>query len=94
MDLRVVEPASYGAALLYFTGSQQHNIRLRERGQRMGLTLNEYGLFRIGPDGQAGERVAGATEDEVYAALGLPFIPPELREDRGEIAAAEAGALV
>lgn len=93
VDLRVVEPASYGAALLYFTGSQQHNIRLRERGQRMGLTLNEYGLFRIGPDGQAGERVAGATEDEVYAALGLPFIPPELREDRGEIAAAEAGEL-
>lgn len=93
VDLRVVEPASYGAALLYFTGSQQHNIRLRERGQRMGLTLNEYGLFKVGEDGQAGERVAGRTEEEVYAGLGLPFIPPELREDRGEIAAAEAGKL-
>ncbi|HUS81357.1 MAG TPA: helix-hairpin-helix domain-containing protein, partial [Armatimonadota bacterium] len=59
MDLRVVEPPSYGAALLYFTGSQQHNIRLRERGQRMELTLNEYGLFEIDADGEPGERVAG-----------------------------------
>ncbi len=93
VDLRVVEPASYGAALLYFTGSQQHNIRLRERGQRMGLTLNEYGLFEIDAGGEAGERVAGETEEEVYAALELAFIPPELREDRGEIAAAAAGEL-
>ncbi len=93
VDLRVVEPDSYGAALMYFTGSQQHNIRLRERGQRMDLTLNEYGLFEIGADGEPGERVAGETEAEVYEALGLTFIPPELREDRGEIAAAEAGEL-
>ncbi len=88
-DLRVVEPDSYGAALLYFTGSQQHNIRLRERGQRMDLTLNEYGLFRD-DDGEEGERLAGETEQEVYEALGLTFIPPELREDRGEIQAADA----
>jgi len=92
VDLRVVEPDSYGAALLYFTGSQQHNIRLRERGQRMDLTLNEYGLFRD-DDGEEGERLAGETEEQVYEALGLAFIPPELREDRGEIQAAEAGGL-
>ncbi|MGD9495195.1 MAG: DNA polymerase/3'-5' exonuclease PolX [Armatimonadota bacterium] len=93
VDLRVVAPDSYGAALMYFTGSQQHNIRLRERGQRMGLTLNEYGLFEIDEAGEPGARVAGETEDEVYAALELAFIPPELREDRGEIPAAEAGEL-
>lgn len=91
-DLRCVPPESYGAALLYFTGSKQHNIELRERAQRMGMTLNEYGLYEEN-DGQVGRMVAGATEEEVYAALGLRYIEPELREARGEIAAAEKGEL-
>ncbi len=86
-DLRVVEPASFGAALQYFTGSKEHNIKLRERAVRAGLKINEYGVFR-------GERrIAGRTEEEVYAAVGLPWIPPELREDQGELEAAERGTL-
>lgn len=95
VDLRVVEPESWGAALVYFTGSQQHNIRLRERGQDLGLKVNEYGVFAEPEDpGQLqGERVAGETEQSVYQALALAWIPPELREDRGEIQAAEAGEL-
>lgn len=91
-DLRVVAPETYGAALLYFTGSKQHNIELRERAQQRGLTLNEYGLF-VEEGGEKGRMVAGAGEEEVYSALGLAWIPPELREARGEIAAAEAGTL-
>lgn len=87
VDVRAVPPESYGAALHYFTGSKAHNIAIRRRGQERGLKLNEYGIFR------EGERLGGATEEEVFAAVGLPWIPPELREDRGEIAAAEAGAL-
>ena len=87
VDLRVVGEASYGAALCYFTGSKAHNIALRRLAQERGLKLNEYGVFR------GRERVAGADEESVYAALGLPFIAPELREDRGEIAAARAGRL-
>jgi DNA polymerase (family 10) len=87
VDLRVVPHDSYGAALLYFTGSKAHNIRLRTLAIEQGLKLNEYGLFK------GGCRLAGATEEEVYAALGLPWIPPELREDRGEIEAARAGRL-
>jgi DNA polymerase (family 10) len=87
VDLRVVPRASYGAALLYFTGSKAHNIALRARAVSRGLKLSEYGLFK-------GRRpVAGRTEQEVYRALRLPYIEPELREDRGEIAAAERGAL-
>ncbi len=87
VDLRVVPEASYGAALAYFTGSKAHNIVLRRRAQARGLKLNEYGVFR-------GERMlAGETEESVYAALGLPWIPPELREDRGEVEYAEKGAL-
>ena len=89
VDVRVVEPESFGAALQYFTGSKEHNIRLRELGLRRGLRLSEYGVFKVKTD----RRVAGATEDEVYAALDLPLIPPELREDRGEIAAAQRGEL-
>jgi len=82
VDLRVVPTASFGAALLYFTGSKAHNIRLRTLAIERGLKLNEYGLF-------AGRRtVAAATEEEVYRALDLPWIAPELREDRGEIEAA------
>lgn len=92
VDLRVVKPESYGALVNYFTGSKEHNIRLRERAQRMELTLNEYGLYR-GVAEEKGEQVAGEDEEGIYAALGLPLIPPELREDRGEIEAAEAGKL-
>jgi len=87
VDLRVVEEASYGAALLYFTGSKAHNIALRTRAIRGALKLSEYGLFK------GRRRVAGRSELEVYRALRLPYIEPELREDRGEIAAAERGEL-
>ncbi|MBL8851450.1 MAG: DNA polymerase/3'-5' exonuclease PolX [Planctomycetaceae bacterium] len=87
MDLRVVPEESYGAALVYFTGSKAHNIELRRRAQERGLKINEYGVFR------GEERIAGRTEEEVYAAVDLPWIPPELREDRGEFARAEAGTL-
>jgi DNA polymerase (family X) len=87
VDLRVVEPAEFGAALLYFTGSKDHNVRLRSLARERGLKINEYGIFR----GEA--RVGGATEEEVYAALGLRWIPPELREDRSEIDAARDGTL-
>ena len=87
VDLRVVEKAAYGAALCYFTGSKSHNIALRRLAQEQGLKLNEYGVFR------GRERIAGASEESVYGALGLPWIAPELREDRGEIAAARAGRL-
>jgi DNA polymerase (family 10) len=87
LDVRVVPRESFGAALNYFTGSKLHNVDLRRRAQDRGLKLNEYGIFR-------GERrIAGRTEEEVYAALDLPYIPPELREAQGEIAAAQAGAL-
>ncbi len=88
-DLRVVEPQAFGAALQYFTGSKAHNIRVRELAVRKDLKLSEYGVFAA-----VGERrVAGATEEEVYAALGLPWIPPELREDLGEVEAALEGRL-
>ncbi|MDP2374329.1 DNA polymerase/3'-5' exonuclease PolX [Reyranella sp.] len=87
VDMRAVPEESYGAALLYFTGSKAHNIALRRLALGRHWKLNEYGLFS-GP-----RRIAGATEEEVYAKLGLDFIPPELREDRGEIALAEAHKL-
>jgi DNA polymerase (family 10) len=89
VDLRVVDPRCFGAALVYFTGSKAHNIRLRARAMKRGLKISEYGVFR----GARARRIAGATEEEVYAAVGLPWIPPELREDRGEIDAAAAGTL-
>jgi DNA polymerase (family 10) len=89
MDVRVVDPESFGAALQYFTGSKEHNVRLRELAVRRGLRLSEYGVFDVKTD----RRIAGATEEEVYGALGLPLIPPEMREDCGEIAAAQRGAL-
>ncbi|MCU0841523.1 MAG: DNA polymerase/3'-5' exonuclease PolX [Thiobacillaceae bacterium] len=91
VDLRVVAEASHGAALAYFTGSRAHNIVLRKRAQARGLKLNEYGVFR----GRGGHEavIAGDTEASVYAALGLPWIPPELREDRGEVEWAERGPL-
>lgn len=87
IDLRVVEPETFGAALQYFTGSKDHNVALRALAQKMGLKISEYGVFR-------GERrIAGKTELEVYQAIGLPYIEPELREDRGEIAAAQENRL-
>jgi DNA polymerase (family 10) len=79
MDLRVVPEKSYGAALQYFTGSKEHSIQLRRRALERGLKINEYGVFRDS------KRVAGRTEEEVYQAVGVPWIPPELREARGEI---------
>jgi DNA polymerase (family 10) len=87
VDLRVVRPASFGAALVYFTGSKAHNIALRRMGQERGLKINEYGVYR------GARRVAGTTEASVYAALDLPCIPPELRENQGEIEAARAHRL-
>ncbi|HEY3263863.1 MAG TPA: DNA polymerase/3'-5' exonuclease PolX [Actinomycetota bacterium] len=89
VDLRVVEPAVWGAAMIYFTGSKAHNVRIREMAVRKGLKLSEYGLFRA-DDGQL---IAAETEEAVYERLGLPFIPPTLREDRGEVEAALEGRL-
>lgn len=89
IDLRVVPADVWGSALLHFTGSKEHNVRLRQMAIAKGCSLSEYGLVRE----KDGKRLAGATEEEVYAALGLPFIPPEIREDQGEIEAALAGKL-
>jgi DNA polymerase (family 10) len=104
VDLRVVPPESFGAALVYFTGSKEHNINMRTRAVRAGLRLNEWGVFRVpeSEDGQEpqpdpsqpfGERLAGETEESVYDALGMPWIPPVLRENRGEVEAALEGWL-
>jgi DNA polymerase (family 10) len=87
VDLRIVSPASFGAALYYFTGSKAHNIAVRTIARAHHLKINEYGVYR------GARRIAGATEEDVLRAVGLPFIPPELREDRGEVAAARAHRL-
>jgi DNA polymerase (family 10) len=87
VDLRVVADAEYGAALQYFTGSKDHNVALRALAQKQGLKLSEYGLFR------GEKRMAGRSEQKVYAALGLPYIEPELRENRGELDAAAESRL-
>ncbi|MGB7292743.1 MAG: DNA polymerase/3'-5' exonuclease PolX [Thermodesulfobacteriota bacterium] len=87
VDLRVVGPESYGAALQYFTGSQAHNVKVRTIAVKKGLKINEYGLFH------GNKKIAGETEVDVYEKLGLPFIEPEMREDRGEIEAALRGRL-
>tara|TARA_R110002072_G_scaffold42064_16_gene118317 strand:- start:10598 stop:12391 length:1794 start_codon:yes stop_codon:yes gene_type:complete len=95
VDLRVVDASCWGAALMYFTGSKEHNVRLRERAIKMGMTLNEYGLFNddgkdeTPPQSRGVDPVASDTEEAIYAALELPFIPPTMREDRGELALAE-----
>jgi DNA polymerase (family 10) len=89
VDLRVVPLDAWGAAMIYFTGSKSHNVRIREMAVRKGLKLNEYGLSRVDDD----ELIAADTEEAVYARLGLPYIEPTLREDRGEIEAALAGDL-
>jgi DNA polymerase (family 10) len=87
VDMRVIEPVCWGAALHYFTGSKAHNIAIRLLGVKRKLKINEYGVFK------GTRRIGGRTEEEVFAAVGLPFIPPELREDRGEIQAARDGKL-
>ena len=89
VDLRVIPRDAWGAAMIYFTGSKAHNIRIREIAVRKGLKLNEYGLF----DAKSGDLLAAETEEEVYGRLGLPFIAPTLREDRGEVKAALEGDL-
>lgn len=89
VDLRVVDPKSFGAACQYFTGSKTHNIKLRQRALERGWLLNEYGLT----DHETGRVIASETEEDVYRALGLPLIPPPMREDRGEVELAEAGPL-
>ncbi len=87
VDLRIVPSDSYGAALQYFTGSKAHNIRLRSMAKEKGLKISEYGVFK------GNEKIAGRTEEEVYNAIGLLYVPPELREDRGEVKAAQEGRL-
>ena len=87
IDLRVVPEESFGAALQYFTGSKAHNVRVREIARKRGSKINEYGIFKNG------KRIGGRTEEELYRLIGMPWIPPELREDRGEIDAADAGTL-
>ncbi len=89
VDVRALPRESFGSAMQYFTGSKDHNVAIRLRAVKMGLKLSEYGLFRVEDD----RRVAGETEASVYEALGLPWIPPELRENTGEIEAAEQGRL-
>lgn len=89
VDVRVVKPESFGAALQYFTGSKEHNIQIRNIAMKMGLKINEYGVFRKDTE----EYIAGRTEEEVYKAIGLDYIEPELRENRGEIELAQQGKL-
>jgi DNA polymerase (family X) len=114
VDLRILPEESYGAALVYFTGSKEHNVSLRRRALERGLSVSEYGVFEVletaekvgaadeagdgaasdgTPERELGARVAGRTEEGIYEAVGLAWIPPELRENRGEIAAAEKGEL-
>ena len=88
-DVRAVEPQAYGAALQYFTGSKDHNVQVREMAVRRGLRINEYGVFRVVDE----YRLGGRREEEVYVALDLPWIPPEMREGRGEVELAQRGAL-
>jgi DNA polymerase (family 10) len=100
VDLRILGSRSYGAALHYFTGSKEHNVAIRTLGVKRGLRISEYGVFRVPEDAdpeqagvEDGERVGGRTEEEVFAAVGLPWIPPVLRANRGEIEAARDGEL-
>ena len=97
-DLRIVSADSYGSALQYFTGSKEHAVAVRKRAVAMGLRLSEYGVFEVDEDADdsdplSGKKIAGETEEGVYEAMGLAWMAPELREDRGEVTAAEAGTL-
>ncbi len=92
IDVRVVPPDSWGAAMLYFTGSKEHNVRLRGHALKRKLLLNEYGLYKVGAEAR-GQEIASKTEEDVYGALGMDWIAPEMREDHGEIDAALAHAL-
>lgn len=99
VDLRTVSPKQWGAALAYFTGSKEHNVRLRERALKMGYTLNEYGLFpldeeKAAPQHRGVKPVASETEEEIYVALNLPYLPPEVREDQGELDAKKTPELI
>jgi DNA polymerase (family 10) len=89
VDIRVLEPESFGAAMHYFTGSKEHNIAIRDRGKTKGLKISEYGIFSTKDE----KRLGGLTEEEVFESVGLAFIPPEIRENRGEIEAAENNRL-
>ncbi|HQN76514.1 MAG TPA: DNA polymerase/3'-5' exonuclease PolX [Methanomassiliicoccales archaeon] len=89
VDMRVVDPSSYGAALQYFTGSKEHNVRMRSLANDLGFKVNEYGVYRTSD----GARVAGETEEGVYEVLGMQWMPPEMREDRGEVDLARKGAV-
>ncbi len=89
VDVRALPHESFGAAMQYFTGSKEHNVVLRTVAIKQGLTLNEYGLFRL----EGNERVAGSSEDEIYRRLGYDWIPPEIRENSGELEAAQNGTL-
>ena len=97
VDLRIVDPSEFGAALQYFTGSKDHNVAVRNRAIEQDLKVNEYGVFDVegveDDDQRAGELVASETEEAVYDALGMDWVPPELRENRGEVEAAANGAL-
>lgn len=85
VDLRVIEPGSWGAALVYFTGSKLHNVKIRHIAKDKGLKVNEYGVFRVSPKTGKEKFIAGGTEEDVYRALGMKWMPPEMREDRGEV---------
>jgi len=91
VDLRIVARESYGAALHYFTGSKAHNVAVRQLGVRRGLRISEYGVFRLSESGE--ERIGGESEADVFSAVGLDWVPPELREDRGEVEASGRGGL-
>lgn len=100
VDLRIVDESCWGAALMYFTGSKEHNVRLRERAIKQGMTLNEYGLYKDDgsdktPPQDRGEKpMACATEDAIYTKLGMPFVPPTMREDRGELEIEDTPTLI
>lgn len=93
VDLRVVDAGVFGAALMYFTGSKEHNVAMRARAQQMGMTLNEYGLYKVNDAGEKTEPVATETELDVFRGLNLAWVAPEMREDRGELKLAESDGL-
>ena len=92
VDIRVIDASCFGAALVYFTGSKQHNVRIRRIAKNMGYKINEYGVFSVGKKGKE-KSIAGRTEEEVYHKIGMQWVPPELREAQGEIEAAMNGTL-